>query len=171
MIIAYGSGGKLISSRWFSVGISHVFEIRWWLGLESSKLPFICLLLVPRTLKLVEWENWSLVQLLSRVWLFVTPWTAAYQASLSFTISWSLLKFMSIELVVLSNHLILCCLLLLLSIFPSLRAFPNELALCIRWPKGTILPMNIQGWFPLGLTSLISLQSKGLLRVFSSTTI
>ena len=97
MIIAYGSGGKLISSRWFSVGISHVFEIRWWLGLESSKLPFICLLLVPRSLKLVEWENWSLVQLLSRVWFFVTPWTAAYQASLSFTISLSLLKVMSIE--------------------------------------------------------------------------
>ena len=125
MIIAYGSGGKLISSRWFSVGISHVFEIRWWLGLESSKLPFICLLLVPRTLKLVEWENWSLVQLLSRVWLFVTPWTAARQASFSITSSQSLLKLMSIELVMPSNHLILCRHLLLLpQSFPAPGSFP-----------------------------------------------
>ena len=66
----------------------------------------------------------------------MTPWTAAHQASLSFTISQSLLKLMSTELVKLSNHLILCCpLLLLLSIFPSIRVFSNELALCIRWPK------------------------------------
>ena len=76
------------------------------------------------------------VQLLSRVWLFATPWTAAHQASLSFTISWSLLKLMSIELVMPSNHLILCCPLLLLpSIFPSIRVFSNELILSIRWPK------------------------------------
>ena len=78
----------------------------------------------------------SSVQSLSDVQLFVTPWTAAHQASLSFTISWSLLKVMSIELVMLSNHLILCCPLLLLpSIFPSIRVFCNEWALCIRWPK------------------------------------
>ena len=64
----------------------------------------------------------------------VTPWTAAQQASLSFTVSWNLLG--SIELVMLSNHLIFCCpLLLLLSVFPSIRVFYNELALCIRWPK------------------------------------
>ena len=64
----------------------------------------------------------------------VTPWTAAQQASLSFTVSWNLL--VSIELVMLSNHLIFCCpLLLLLSVFPSIRVFYNELALCIRWPK------------------------------------
>ena len=64
------------------------------------------------------------------------PWTAACQAFLSFTISWSLLKFMSIELMMPSNHLILChSLLLLPSIFPSIRVFSNELALCIRWPK------------------------------------
>ena len=76
------------------------------------------------------------VQSLSHVQLFVTSWTAACQASLSFTISWRLLKFMSIELVILSNHLILCHpLLLLLSIFPSIRVFSNELALPIRWPK------------------------------------
>ena len=76
------------------------------------------------------------VQSLSRVWLFMTLWTAAYQASLSFTISQSLLKLMSIELVMPSCHLILCCPLLLLpSIFPSIRVFSNELAPCIRWPK------------------------------------
>src|SRR5574337_983619 len=65
-----------------------------------------------------------------------TPWTAAHQASLSYTISWSLLKFMSIESVMLSNHLILCWPLLLLpSIFPSITVFSNESALHIRWPK------------------------------------
>ena len=76
------------------------------------------------------------VQPLSCVWLSATPWTAARHASLSFTISRSLLKLMSIELMMPCNHLILCCPLLLLpSIFPSIRVFSNELALCIRWPK------------------------------------
>ena len=76
------------------------------------------------------------VQLLSHVWLFVTPWTAARQTSLSFTISQSLLKLMSVELVMPSNHLILCHPLLLLpSVFPNIRVFSNELALRIRWPK------------------------------------
>ena len=74
-------------------------------------------------------------QSLSCVQLFATPWTAAHQASLSFTISQSLLKLMSIELMMPSNHLILCCPLLLLpSIFPSIRVFPNESTLFIRWP-------------------------------------
>ena len=75
------------------------------------------------------------VQLLCHVWLFATPWTAACQASQSFTISWSLLKLMSIESVMPSNHLVLCCPLLLPSIFPSIRVFFNESALWIRWPK------------------------------------
>ena len=76
------------------------------------------------------------VQLLSPVWLFVTPWTAVHQAPLSFTISWSLLKLISIELVMPSNHLILCCPRFLPpSIFPRIRVFPNELALQVRWPK------------------------------------
>ena len=76
------------------------------------------------------------VQSLSRVWLFVTPWTAAHQASLSITNSWSLLKLMSIESVMPSNHLILCHPLLLLpSLFPSIRVFSNESVLPIRWPK------------------------------------
>ena len=75
------------------------------------------------------------VQFLSPVQLFVTSWTSAHQASLSSTISWSLLKFMFIESVMLSNHLILCRPLLLPSIFPSIRVFSNELGLHIRWPK------------------------------------
>ena len=76
------------------------------------------------------------VQSLSCVRLFTTPWTSACQASLSITNSQSLLKFMSIESVMPSNHLILCCPLLLLpSIFPSIRVFSNESVLCIRWPK------------------------------------
>ena len=76
------------------------------------------------------------VQSLSRVQLFVTPWTAARQSSLSFTVSRSLLKLMSIELVMPSNHLVLCYpLLLMLSVFASIRVFSNELALRIRWPK------------------------------------
>ena len=78
--------------------------------------------------------QFSSVQSLSRVQLFVTLWTAACQASLSITNSWSLLKLMSIELVILSNHLILCRP-LLPSIFPSIRDFSNESVLCIRWPK------------------------------------
>ena len=77
-----------------------------------------------------------IVQLLSCVQLFATSWSVARQAPLSSIISWCLLKFMSIESVTLSNHLILCCpLLLLSSIFPSIRVSSNELALCIRWPK------------------------------------
>ena len=76
------------------------------------------------------------VQLPNPVWLLATPWTAAWQASLSLTISQSLPKFMSIESVMPPNHLILCCLLLLLpSIYPSIRVFSNELMLCISWPK------------------------------------
>ena len=77
-----------------------------------------------------------IVQSLSHVQLFSTPWTAAGQASLSFSVSRSMLKLTSIELVMISNHLILCHLLLLLpSIFPSIRVFSNELALHTRWPK------------------------------------
>ena len=117
------------------------------------------------------------VQSLSCVWLFATPWTAACQASLSFIISLTLLKLMSTEAVMPSNHFILCCLFLLLpSIFPSIRILSKESA-----PKtssgqrigtsASVLWMNVQGWFPLGLTHLISLLSRGLSRVFSSITI
>ena len=84
------------------------------------------------------------VQLLSHVWLFATPWTAACQASLSITNSQSLIKLMPIESMMSSNHLILCHLLFLLpSIFPSIRVFSNESALCIRWPKYWSFSFNI----------------------------
>ena len=79
--------------------------------------------------------QFSSVQLLSRVQLFAAPWTAARQAFLTIINSWSLLKLMSIELVMPSNHLIFCCPLLLPSIFPSIRVFSNQSVLCIRWPK------------------------------------
>ena len=120
--------------------------------------------------------QFSSVQLLSRVQLFATPWTAAHQASLSITNSRSLLKFMSTESVMSFSHFILCFPLLLLpSIFPSIRVFSNELAFLIRWPKYwsfsfSISPSNEHSdWSPLGWTGWISLQSKGLSRVFSNT--
>ena len=98
------------------------------------------------------------------------PWTAAFQASLSITSSWSLNKLMSIELVMPSNHLIIChTLLLLASIFPSIRVFSNESVICIRRPKCWSFSFSIR--FPLGWTGWISLLSKGLLRVFSNTTV
>ena len=116
------------------------------------------------------------VQSLSCVWLFVTPWTAAHQASLSFTVSWNLLKFMSIEAMMLSNHLILCHPLLLLPlVFPRIRVFLVSYLFTQTgqsigaWASVSALPMNIHSWFPLGLTGWISLLSKGLWRVFSST--
>ena len=123
--------------------------------------------------------QFSSVQLLSRVRLFVTPWAAAHQASLFITNFWSLPKLMSIESVMPSNHLILCrpFLLLLPSIFPSIRVFSNESALHIRWPKYWSSSFNIspsnetQDWSPLGWTGWISLQSKGLSKVFSNTTV
>ena len=94
--------------------------------------------------------NLTSVQSLSPVQLFATPWTAAHQASLSITNSWNLLRLMSSESVMPSNRLILCCPLLLPSIFPSITVFPNEPVLHIRWPSigasasVSVLPMNIQ---------------------------
>ena len=115
----------------------------------------------------------SSVQWLRRVRLFATPWPAARQASLSITNSWSSLKLMPIESVMPSSHLILCRPLLLLpSIFPNIRVFSNDSTLCIRWPKywSFIFSKNTQDWSPLGWTGWI-LQSKGLSRVFSNTTV
>ena len=96
---------------------------------------------------LVTIDRFISVQLLNHVRLFVTPWTAARQASLSITNSWSLLKLMSTKLVMPSNHLILCRPYLLLpSIFPSIRVFLNESALHIRWPKHWSLTFNISSF-------------------------
>ena len=125
-----------------------------------------------------EYSN-TLVFVLSRshVWLFVILWTAACQASLSFTISQSLLKLMTIESVISSNHLIFCHTLLLLPlIFPSIRVFSNESALRIRWPKHwrfsfSISPSNEHPGLISFRTGWIFLQSKGLSRVFSNTTV
>ena len=123
--------------------------------------------------------NWKVkVKSLSRARLLATPWTGAYQASLSITNYWSLLKLMSIESVMPSNHLILCHPLLLPpSLFSSIRVFSNESAVRSgsqnigTLASASVLPMNIQDWFPLGLTGLISLLSKGLSRIFSNTAV
>ena len=137
------------------------------IGWDSLILMYKCLIVIA-----------SAVQSLIHVRLFATPWAAARQTSLSFTISWNLLKLMSLELVIPSNHLILWHPLFLLpSIFPSIRVSSNKSVLHIRWPKYwsfsfSISPSNeYLSWFPLGWTSLISFLSKGLSRVFFSTTV
>ena len=123
-------------------------------------------------------STFVVVQSLNCVWLSATPWIAAHQASLSLTISWNLLKLTSIESVMPSNHFILCgpfssC----LQSFPASESFPMSQPFASGGQNigasasTSVLPMNIQIWFPLGLIGLISLQSKRLLRVFSSTTL
>ena len=149
------------SLLWFSVFL--------WFQLYHLLFSFLILLIWVLSFFLdepvvVQWQN--------HVQFFVTPLAAAFQASLSFTISLSLLKLMSVELVMPSNHLILChSLLLLPSIFPIIKVFPwvSSLHQTIG-ASASVLPMNSQDWFPLGLTGLMSLQSKGLLRFFSSIT-
>ena len=121
------TGGAAGSSWWLSV--SHIILCFSCITffLEHSLLSIFCFFPKPTI---------STHFVVVHVQLFVTPWTAAHQASPSFTISWSLLKLMSIKSVMPSNHLTLCHpLLLLLSVFPSIRVFPNGLTLHIRWPK------------------------------------
>ena len=136
-------------------------------------------------LKSEKWQMFSSVQFSHSVRSnSVTPWSAPWQASLPIINFCSLLKLMSTESVMPSNHLILCRPLLPPSIFPSirvfsffffLRVFSNESALSIRCPKywsfasTSVFPMNTQDWFPLGWTGWTSLQSKELSRVFSNT--
>ena len=123
------------------------------------------------------WHQFSSVQSLSCVQLFATPRTTACQASLSITNSESLLKLMSIESVMPSNHLILCRPPFLLPPIPrSIRVFSNESTLRIRWPKYwsvsfSIIPSNEHPGLIFIWTGWISLQSKGLSRVFSNTTV
>ena len=137
---------------------------------------YVCVWLLSYTMvrKLHDW--YIVVQLLSHVWLLVTQWTIALQASVSFTISQSLFKLISTESMIPSNHLILYHPLLLLpSIFPNIRVIYKESALHIRRPEywasvlASVLSMNIQGWCPLGFIDLILLLSKGLSRVFFNT--
>ena len=118
------------------------------------------------------------VQLLSWVWFFATQWTSECQAPLSFIICLSLLKFMSIKSMMLSNHLILCCHLLLLpqsflalGSFPMSQCFVSSSQSTGASASASVLPMNIQGWFPLALIGLIILYSKVLSRIFSNATI
>ena len=120
-----------------------------------------------RRINILKMAIYPKVQSLSHVWFFVTPWTAALQASLSFTISQSLLKLISLESVMPSNHLILCHLVLLLpSVFPSIRVFSTELALCIRqskpWSSSFILsPFNAYSgliFFRIDWFDLLALQ-------------
>ena len=151
---------------------------------EHSLLSGNCSLLLPSFCGALRKEDGNLAIFLfssiqfSRYWLFVNQWTAARQASLSITNSWSLLRLISIELVMPSNHLILCC-----HFSSHLQSFPSSGSFPMRQlftPGGqsigvsasaSVLPMNIQEWFPLGWTGWISLQSKGLSRVFSNTTV
>ena len=151
--------------------------LRWifFFGREWSLLP----------IPLISWDqlptgnthfiNWNTVVLqpLSHVWLFVTPWTVAHQAFLSLTISHSLPDTVSFESLMLSKHVILShLLLLLLSTF--FNVFFNETALCLRWTNigalfsASVLSMSLQYWFLLGVTVLISLQSKWLSQVLPS---
>ena len=129
---------------------------------------------------LTDWKQKSVnpVQSLSRVWLFVTPWITTGQASLSIANSGSILKLVPIELVMPSSHLILCRPLLLLPpISPSIRSFP--MSQLFAWggqsigvsASASVLPMNTQDWSPLGWTGWISLQFKGLSRVFRNKAI
>ena len=145
------------------------YEAQWRQASFSPSIPIV------NTRKSVQFSS---VQSLSHLQRFAIPWTAAHQASLSITNSRSLLKLMSTESVTPSNYLILCCSLLLPpSIFPRTRVFSTESVLCIRWPKYWSFSFNISpsneysDWFPLGWTGWISLQSKGLSRVFSNTTV
>ena len=165
--------------------ISHLGWVDWisykpdyWLGAVVVAVPNVSNIMV-RFLKRVIFRGakWYIhVQSPSHFQFFATPWTAAHQASQSPTISWSLPRFKSSALVMPSSHLILWCPLLLLpSIIPSIRVFSNDLALASGGhsigASASVLPMSIQGWFPLRSTGLISLLSKGLSRVFSSTTV
>ena len=149
-------------------------------GLSSPGWPVRCFLIplqvAPRISHSLRMGlcQFSSVQSFSHVWLFATPWTTAHQPSLSIVNSQSLPKFMSITSVMPSNYLILCHPLLLLpSIFPSIRVFSNESASGGQsiGASASVLPVNIQDWFTLGLIGWISLKSKGLSRVFSNTTV
>ena len=149
--LGYASDDGKITWKFCPTGVAGIFQ-------SNYTFPFVVI-----------------VQLLIHVKL-CNPWTAAHQASLSFTVSWTFCKL--IELMMPSNHLILCCPLLLpLSAFPSIRVFSNESALHIRWPKYwsfsfSISPSNeYSGLISFRVDWLIFLQSKGLSRVFSNTTV
>ena len=154
---------------------SSLFTIMWLIKNECQRVFWVCQLWL---LFFFPVFSVSSVQSLRLIPLFVTPRTAVCQASLSITSSRSLLKFMSIESVMPSNHFIFCRpLLLRLQSFPASRSFPRSQFFVSGGQSigvsasASVLPMNIQDWFPLGWTGWISLWSKGLSRVFSNTTV
>ena len=153
--ICYCSVAKLCPTLWPQAPLSS--------AISQSLLKFLLIESVMLSDHLIQFKKvgrFSLVQSLSCVWLFTTPWTVAHQASLSFTNSWSLLTLMSVELVMPSNHVILCRPFLLPSSFPSIRVFSNESALHIRWPRYwsfsfSISPSNeFSGLISFGMNSL-----------------
>ena len=176
--------GKERSERSSSLEQEKLVLVQPHISINISNMAFEKLTLI-ETNK-IQWESErkfrtskrSSAQSPSCVRLFVIPWTTACQASLSIPNSWSPPKLMSIMLVMPSHHLILCHPLLLLpSILPSIRSFPMSQLFASGGQNigvlvsASVLPMNIEDWFPLGWTGWISLQSKGLSRVFSNTTV
>ena len=143
MRVLLGSGHQPPKASWL---VPAMFCCSFWVVSDSLQRMAYSTPGSPVLYQLLEFAQAELVQLLRRVQLFATPWATAHQASLSFTVSWCLFKLMSTESVMPSNHLILCRpLLLLLSIFPSIRVLSNESALCIRWPKNwsfSVSPSN-----------------------------
>jgi len=149
---------------------------KWKVKVKSLNICIYCKIIITISLFNIC-PHISSVQSLSHIWLFATPWTTACQASLSITNSWSLLKLMSIESVIPSNHFIFYLPFSCFQSFPASESFPmnhfftsgsqNIGALA----SASVFPMNSQDGFPLGLTALISLWSKGLSRVFSNTTV
>ena len=157
---------RLSATPWIAAFMFITLICSWWMT------PFIIIKFLLLSLVTI----FVLVQSLSWFQLFLIPWTAAREASLSITSSRGLLKLKSVKLVMSSNHLIICCSFLLLpSIFRASGSFKMSQVYILRGQSFraslSVLPMNIQDWFPLRLTGLISLHSKGLSGVFSNTTV
>ena len=169
---------RIFPTEVLNEGLLHYKRILYHLSHQGSPLDTMYVLNFKIFMSLLPHEFFTYcasVQSLGRVWLFVTPWIAACQASLSITNSWSSPKLLSIELVMPSSHLILCRPLLLLPPIPP--SFP--MSQLFEWggqstgasALASVLPKNTQNWSPLEWTGWISLQSKGLSRVFSNTTV
>ena len=185
----------MMKTKWDNNLLRHgiVFGTGWVLAvfiMDSRNMNWVCLTSAESAEAVIVIRFWYaglschfsvvvIVQLLSPAQIFAIPWTVAWQDFLSFALSWSLLRLMSVEPVMLSNHLILCypfssC---PQSSFQASGSFPMSQIFTLgdqgigASALASVLPMNIQGWSPLGLTGLISLQSKRLSRVFFSTTI
>ena len=159
----------------FSSRLSMTLYKSWFISLKKHLFISLHQVSVAHGLFAVASVQFSSVQSLSCARLFATPWTAAHQASLSITTSWSFLRLMSIVSVMPSNHLILChpssCLQSLPASgsFPVSQLFPSGVQSVGASASASVLPVNVQCWIPLGWTGWISLQPKGLSGIFSST--